>query len=103
MSKTTPATVHILDKEYRIACPEEEREALETSARYLDSKMREIRDSGKVIGADRIAVIAALNIVNELLQQKGRRDDYAKSMGVRIRKLQERIDSALGTGEQLEL
>ena len=61
-------SVRILEKEYHVACPLEERPALLDSAEYLNRKMREIRDSGKVIGLDRIAVMAALNIVNELLQ-----------------------------------
>ena len=61
-------TVHILDKEYRIACPPEEQDELLRSAKYLSKKMKEIRDSGKVIGTDRIAVMAALNISHELLK-----------------------------------
>ena len=64
-------SVKILEKEYHVACPPEERPALLDSAEYLNRKMREIRDSGKVIGLDRIAVMAALNIVNELLQTRG--------------------------------
>ncbi len=64
-------SVKILEKEYHVACPPEERPALLDSAEYLNRKMREIRDSGKVIGLDRIAVMAALNIVNELLKTRG--------------------------------
>jgi len=52
-----------------IACPEEERTALRQSAEYLDDKMREIRDSGKTHGLERIAVMAALNIAHEFLQK----------------------------------
>lgn len=61
--------VHILDKEYMVACPENEREALHRSAALLDSKMRAIRSSGKILGTERIAVMAALNIAHEFLQQ----------------------------------
>ncbi|HHQ41848.1 MAG TPA: cell division protein ZapA, partial [Chromatiales bacterium] len=61
-------TVRILDREYRVACPPGEREDLMASARHLDQLMREIRDSGKVIGLDRIAVMAALNMAHELLE-----------------------------------
>ena len=57
MSGAKPMRVHILDKEYLVACPEDEREALFASAELLTSKMKEIRDSGKIVGADRIAVI----------------------------------------------
>ncbi|MEF3193420.1 MAG: cell division protein ZapA [Halothiobacillaceae bacterium] len=67
-----PVDITILDKEYRVACPESQREALERTARYLDGKMREIRHTGKVIGNDRVAVMAALNITHELLQLRAR-------------------------------
>lgn len=62
-------TVTILDKEYLIACPPEEQQALQQSARHLDTKMRDIRNSGKIHGLDRIAVMAALNITHEFLQK----------------------------------
>ncbi len=68
MSQPNSVTVRILDKEYQVACPEEQQAALVTSARYLDRQMRAIRDTGKVIGLERIAVMAALNISYELLQ-----------------------------------
>lgn len=64
----TPVSVSVLDKEFRIACPPQERDALIRAARHLDSKMREIRHTGKVIGNDRVAVMAALNLTHELLQ-----------------------------------
>ncbi|MGO2515908.1 MAG: cell division protein ZapA, partial [Corynebacterium variabile] len=66
MTSSNSVTVQILDKEYSIICPQEERSNLVSAARYLDGKMREIRSSGKVIGADRIAVMAALNIPSSL-------------------------------------
>ena len=74
-TETSTLEVFILDKSYRINCPESEQESLRASAQYLDRKMREIRGSGKIIGLERIAVIAALNISHELLvlrqQQSG--------------------------------
>lgn len=100
---TVPVTVHILDKEYQIACPPEEHDALLNSARYLNERMREIRDSGKVIGVERVAVMAALNITHELLQSKTCRDSYARSMGGRIKQLQDKIELALAKNKQLEL
>ncbi|THB66139.1 MAG: cell division protein ZapA [Gammaproteobacteria bacterium] len=60
--------VKILDKELLISCPRSEMDGLQEAASYLDSKMREIRNSGKVIGAERIAIMAALNIAHEMLQ-----------------------------------
>ncbi len=68
MSQPNTVSVNILDKEYQVACPAEQEDALRASARYLDKQMRDIRDSGKVIGLERIAVMAALNISHELLR-----------------------------------
>ena len=62
--------VKILDKEYQVACPREERQALIESAQLLDERMKAIRGSGAVIGLERIAVMAALNLSHELLQAK---------------------------------
>ena len=97
-------TIHIMDKEYMIACNEEERHDLQRSADYLDNKMREIRDSGKIIGSDRIAVMAALNIAHELLTQDSSgpiKTDV--SVGTRIRSIQDKIDDALYRSRQLEI
>lgn len=102
MSGAKPMRVHILDKEYLVACPEDEREALFASAELLTSKMKEIRDSGKIVGADRIAVMAALNMAHELLDQKSSKDDYQHLISKRIRALQDKIDIALNQGNQLE-
>jgi cell division protein ZapA len=62
--------VTILGREYRVACRESEREELLQAVQYLDRRMREIRDSGKIAGAERIAVMAALNITHELLRAR---------------------------------
>lgn len=59
--------VTILDRQYRIACPDDERESLMASVAYIDQKMREIKEGGKIAGTDRIAVMAALNVAHELL------------------------------------
>jgi cell division protein ZapA len=96
-------SIRILEKEYLVACPHEERSALLDSAEFLNAKMREIRDSGKVVGLDRIAVMAALNISNELLkvQETHRRTDG--EIGGRVRALRDRIDGAIARGRQQEL
>jgi cell division protein ZapA len=88
-------TVHILDKEYCIACPSEERANLESAARYLDGKMREIRSSGKVIGADRVAVMAALNITHDLLHKQQHLDRQVTASREQVRDLLDRVDGAL--------
>jgi cell division protein ZapA len=102
MTGAKPMRIHILDKEYLVACPENEREALFASADLLTGKMKEIRDSGKIVGADRIAVMAALNMAHELLEYKTSKDDYQHSISKRIRALQDKIDIALNQGNQLE-
>ena len=96
-------SVRILEKEYHITCPMEERSDLLDSAEFLNSKMREIRDSGKVVGLDRIAVIAALNLANELISFRKRDTTLETDVGGRLRILRERVESALEKGRQLEL
>ncbi|MCG8294410.1 MULTISPECIES: cell division protein ZapA [Pseudomonas] len=96
MSSSNSVTVQILDKEYSIICPPEERNNLVGAARYLDGKMREIRSSGKVIGADRIAVMAALNITHELLHRQERPETASGgTTREQVRDLLERVDQAL--------
>jgi cell division protein ZapA len=98
-----PVTVRILDKEFLVNCPENERDDLLASAELLNTKMREIRDTGKVVGIDRIAVMAALNMAHDLLDQRNHKQDIQQSIGTRIRTLQEKIELALNKGNQLEL
>ncbi len=95
MSDPSRVSVKILEKEYHVTCPPEERPALLESADYLNRKMREIRDSGKVIGLDRIAVMAALNIVNELLQTRGHDEGVENELTGRLKAMRERVESAL--------
>ena len=96
-------SVRILDKEYLVACPFEERSALLDAAQHLDTRMREVRDTGKVVGLDRIAVIAALNLANELLAMQSRDKRADADVSGRVRALRERIDGALARGQQLDL
>lgn len=88
-------TVSILGKEYQIACPVDEVESLTQAARFLDKRMAEIRNSGKVVGLDRIAVMAALNITHELLVGETTASAQSQDMGSRLDKLNERLSSAL--------
>ena len=104
MSETSvPISVKILDKEYRVACGEGEQDSLHDSARFLDQRMREIRGAGKVIGTERIAVMAALNLAYEILDQKTTKDDSSQAVLKRLRTMQDKIDLALNEGSQLEL
>ena len=101
--KTMPVEVEILGKEYRIACAEHERDALLASARYLDEKMGDVRTGGKVVGSERIAVMAALNIAHELLQQKFHEHERKKQLKSRLSGLQGRIEIALDESPQLPI
>jgi cell division protein ZapA len=98
-----PVTVNILDKEYRISCLPEERESLLQAAAYLDGQMREIRQGGRIIGTERVAVMAALNIANDLLSSQQSKEDGSQNISRRIKSLQEKIEIALNTTNQLEL
>ena len=96
-------SVKILEKEYQISCPADERKALVDSAEMLNAKMREIRDSGKVVGLDPIAVMAALNMANELITFKDKGDNIETNAKGKVIAMRERVESALQSGRQLEL
>ncbi|MEX0730511.1 MAG: cell division protein ZapA [Aquisalimonadaceae bacterium] len=96
-----PVKVTVLDKEYLIACPEEEKAALMKSAAYLNRRMKEIRDSGKVVGSDRIAVMVALNITHEMLQTQENSESVSRLVEDRVSGMNRRLAAALkedGTG-----
>jgi cell division protein ZapA len=98
-----PASVTILDKEYLIACSEEERGLLNDAAALLNDKMREVKTSGKIIGSERVAVLAALNIAHEMLAYKKENESYTSTVDGVVRRLQDKIDDALMKGSQLEI
>lgn len=95
--------VKILEKEYEVSCPASERTDLLDSAEVLNSKMREIRDSGKVVGLDRIAVMAALNLANDLLKARDKGDVLESAAKKRVQAMRERVETALQNGQQIEL
>ncbi|MDJ0750159.1 MAG: cell division protein ZapA [Woeseiaceae bacterium] len=96
-------SVRILDKEYQVACPAEERTDLLDSAEILNSKMREIRDSGRIVGLDRIAVMAALNMANDLLHAKVRDQELEGDISDRLKSISDRVDNVLSGSQQLDL
>lgn len=89
-------SVNILDKEYQVSCPEDEVDALKRSAEYLDRQMREIRTNAKVFGLDRIAVMAALNITNDLLRQSKLARRLKSGSESQLESLSTKLDQALG-------
>lgn len=95
-------SVRILEKEYQVACLPEERSELLDSAEFLNGKMRDIRDAGNIVGLDRIAVMAALNLAHELLK-RNRSDAIENEVSERVREMRERVESALSRGQQLSL
>lgn len=104
--RTARVSIRILEKEYQVACPIEERTDLLDAAEYLNGKMREIRESGAVMGLDRIAVMAALNLSNELLKLKrngGVSSEGEAELVDKMRLLRERVESAITRGKQMEI
>lgn len=88
-----PISVKILGKEYTVACPIGQEPALLQAAKFVDQEMRGIREAGKVLDNDRIAVIVALNLAHELLQQ--RQHSAAQATQTRIEQLETLVDEAL--------
>ena len=100
MSKNT-LDVTILDRELRIACPEEERQGLQDAVAYLNRKMTEIRDAGKTTNVERIAIMAALNITHELLSMKIGKGVDLGDLARRMNSMQTAIDQALAEQDTL--
>ncbi len=94
MSKDNSLNITIMDKDYRVACPPEEQASLRASAEFLNEKLNEIRNRGSVIGTERIAIMAALNLAHELLNCQEFEDGY-NDLDSRVGNLQKKIDIAL--------
>lgn len=92
--------ITIMNREYSVACPPEEHEALMDAARYLDKNMKEIQKTGKIVGSERCAVMAALNITNDLLQLK-RSTAGQEKVQERLESIKDRIDEALREAENV--
>lgn len=96
-------SVNILDRDYQVSCLPAERDALLTSARHLDEKMRQIRATGKIVGLERIAVMAALNLTHEALSTEGSLSEVTNSTQRDVDRLAERVGQALGELRQLKI
>ena len=99
-TKNVSLDVAIMGREFRISCPEDEREGLLQSVTFLDRKMREIRESGKVIGLERIAIMAALNITHDFLSNKGLEADPSE-VNERLDRINGLLDQALAEQDNL--
>jgi cell division protein ZapA len=94
MNKAEPLTIKIMEKEYRIACPEEEKDNLKASAALLNEKLNEIKQKGSVIGTERIAIMAALNMSHEVLHSQSLVVEHG-DLNQRIDELSERISNSM--------
>jgi len=103
IDQTAQVSVRILDKEYQVACPAEERTDLLDSAEILNAKMREIRDTGRIVGLDRIAVMAALNMANDLIHARARDQELEGNISDRLKMISDRVDNVLSDTQQLDL
>ena len=105
MTDAQPINISILDKDYKVACPPGEQSALLESAKFLDSKMREVRDSdsGSIMGSERIAVITALNMANDLLKTGSVDKELGQELPPRLKDLESKISRVLEQARQMEI
>jgi cell division protein ZapA len=97
MEKTSsePISVSILDREYQFACQDDERKALKDAAIFLDERMRSIKGAGRMMALERIAVMTALNLSDELLKLQKHEKHRQENVDNRIRMLADELDDAL--------
>lgn len=100
---TNSVTVKIRGQEYKVKCPPDKIAELQESALYLDHLMQEIRDSGNILSMERVAVIAALNIANDMLTLKKQKHAYIDMLSKRIMELQQKIDQSLNNSTTNEI
>ena len=101
--RTGAMTISLLGREFRVACPEGEEKQLQASVDYLNRKMKEVRDTGKVTGNERIAIMAALNIAHEMMSNNGKGSGASfdgSAYKRRILAMQETLDSALAADQE---
>jgi len=104
MSKESDAVkIQIMDKEYQVTCPDEERDELIASAEYLGARMSEISRSGKVLGVDRIAVMAGLNLAHDAIKSGCLDGEHMQSTATRLSKLNSQIEETLANHRKKEL
>ena len=91
-----PVSVRIMEKEYKISCPEGEHESLLASVQHVSDNMKKIRESGKALGAERVAVMAAINIAHEMLTTQ-KSEPVDADLSAQVDEIQALIDSTLKT------
>ena len=93
--RVQPISIQILGKEYKVSCPDDEHESLLNAAQELDKRMRSIRDSGKVGGTDRIAIMAALNLTHDLPSLKNNQVNSEEEVTLQLSNLRHKIENTL--------
>jgi len=102
-TESNTLTVSIVGKDYQVACPAGEEQSLREAAHYLHTLMESIRSSGRVVGLDRVAVMAALNVCNELLQSKSNHAEAQDLVNERVQKLSDRVADAINENKQMKI
>ena len=100
--KAGPVTIEILDKQYTVSCPPEEKEALLESARILNARLKEFRGGGKVIGTERMAVMTALNVIHEYTLLQRTQAQLSADVDGTLTRLRDKISQAISRREQAE-
>lgn len=103
MNKTINTTIEILGKLYPIRCLESELSYLQQAAQFVNEKMSEVKDSGKAINLERIAIITALNIAAQFLQLDHQKTQMLEQINQRINQLQDKLDISIQQSCQTEL
>ncbi len=103
MDDIVSVDVQIMDKDYRISCPVREKDALMSSVRMVNKRINEVQKSGSVLGAERLAVMAALHIANELINSRSSEGMHSQAVSDRLQSLQSRVESALQRNQELFL
>ncbi len=98
-----PVSIHIMGNEYHVSSPADEVQKLEEAARALDKRMREIKEGGRIMGLERVAGMAALNLSYELMHGESTSAEQTAKLDQRIQNLQQKVDLALAANAQSEL
>jgi cell division protein ZapA len=100
MNESVQVKLHILGKDYVLGCPESERATLVESASYLNRKLQEVKDGGKVVSNERMVVVSALNIIHEYFQYKNDAEKNQLNLNSELLSLQNKISLALSNGKE---
>ena len=102
-NQSNPIAVKVLEKEYRIACKTGQESALRASVDLLNQRILEVREDGNAVGSDRVTIMAALNMANDYLDTKETHESNAEQVSSKLRSLNDRLEEAIRTTQQLEL